>query len=406
MVSTVDNKKIKLYMVTLILISFAAFAYSYRQILESYNSTVLAFSYKYGFISRALIGTLYNGLNDILPINLLSYDAALTTMVVVTLIIFVILHIIAYRTLRLCPPKYINVLEAAWVLFMVNVITTFSSKRNLGRLDIFMILLSVIAVYCIIRGRAIQVCILLGALGVMVHQGYVFMYYSMILVLLLYEYLTLRDKRYLYTLIISFILSSALFLYFQFFSHGKGDMIVGDIIDNATLIAKNGKYHKTLIQAEILGVDLTESEWPMHVENFIELPFYLLLMSPYLVLMYNFCKRLFIAAKGKEQKLKYIILICGSLTILPNFILKVDYARWILAVVLYYIIVIIALVVLQDKLVCDTIDYYVDKFNHNKAAYSILYIYPVLFLPFWDVHICDALKNISNPINEAFLNLW
>jgi hypothetical protein len=30
----------------------------------------------------------------------------------------------------------------------------------------------------------------------------------------------------------------------------------------------------------------------------------------------------------------------------------------------------------------------------------------VLFLPFWDVHICELLKNISNPINEMFLHIW
>ena len=118
-----EKKKIRSYMVSLVLISFAAFAYSYRQILESYNSTVLAFSYEYGFISRGLIGTLYSGLDKIMPVDLLDYEAALTVMIITTLLIFIALLIMAYKTVRMCPEKYRYVVELIWAFLMMVIIT-------------------------------------------------------------------------------------------------------------------------------------------------------------------------------------------------------------------------------------------------------------------------------------------
>lgn len=401
-----EKKRIRLYMVSLLLISFAAFAYSYRQILESYNSTVLAFSYEYGFISRGLIGTLYSGLDKILPVDLLNYDAALTVMIVTTLLIFIVLLIVAYKTVLICPKKNRHVVELIWVFLMMIIITTFSSKRNLGRLDIFMILFSILAVYLILIKKMEWLCIPLSCLGVMVHQGYVFMYLGIILALLLFQYLSTKEKKYFAICIGCFVGASLLFIWFQFFSHSNGIQIVEDITNKAELIAEDGDYHKTLIQAEILGVDLTKQEWPMHVENWIELPFFLFLMSPYIVLLVKFFKRLFQKSKNKINRIKNVIVIIGALTILPNFILKVDYARWFMAVIIYYLVAIMALTIIGDKDFNEVLDEFTQRIRNNKVAYSILAIYPVLFLPFWDVHICQALKNISNPINEAFLHLW
>lgn len=401
-----EKKRVRQYMFTLVLISFAAFACNFRQILESYNSTVLAFSYKYGFISRGLLGTLYQGLDDILPVNLMSYDAAVYFLMIVSLIVFVIFIIIGYKLINLCPKEYIKVLEFIWVFFMIDVIITFSSKRNFGRLDIFMIFLSVIAVYCIIRSKAVWLCIPFSCLGVMVHQGYVFMYFSMILVLLVYQYIVTDEKKFLYVCIGSFLATSGLFLWFQFFSHVNGPEIVENVIREATLLSEDGEYHETLIEAEILGVDLTSEEWPMHVENWIELPFYIVLMLPYIVLIIGFFKNLIKNALTLKDKIKNWIIILGPITLLPNFILKVDYGRWILAVFIYYLIVFAAVIVLRDEGFIKVVREYTEKFKKNKVAYSILAIYPILFLPFWDVHICEALKNISNPINDVFLDLW
>ncbi len=400
------KESVRAFLLTLLFLSFGAFVYSYREILENYNSTVLAFSYRYGFISRGLIGTLYHLLDAALPIDLISYDAALYTTLILTLLIFAVFFWIAYRMLAQCREELLGMMEGTVVFLMLNLVTTFSSKRNLGRLDLYMILVSVLAVCLIVEGKHLWAVAPLSALGVMVHQGYVFMYFNMIAALLCYRFLTEKKKKYLAALIISAATVSALFLWFQFFSHAGGSDIAGSITREAAALSRNGKYHETLIEAEILGRDLTEQEWPMHVENWIELPVFLLFMSPYIAILTGFFGSLLKKCKGALEKLKYHILFWGVLTILPNFILKVDYARWFLAVALYYLVIFAALLLLGDPPVKETALRYGKALRSRCGGMFILVLYPLLFLPFWDVHICELLKNISNPINETWLHLW
>ena len=82
-----------------------------------------------------------------------------------------------------------------------------------------------------------------------------------------------------------------------------------------------------MIAHEILGVDLFETRRAQHISNFIELPIYLLFMSPYIVLGIRFMKRVIRGAEDKKSKYKYWLLIVGAVTIIPDFILKIDYGK-------------------------------------------------------------------------------
>ena len=62
------NLEIVKFMIMLTVFSFAVFITNYQYVIRSYNSTMLALSYKYGFTSRALLGTIYHLVNRILPI--------------------------------------------------------------------------------------------------------------------------------------------------------------------------------------------------------------------------------------------------------------------------------------------------------------------------------------------------
>lgn len=90
-----------------------------------------------------------------------------------------------------------------------------------------MIAVSLAGVLCLVRERFTWLVIPLSALGVMFHQGYVFMYFNLILVLLWYRVCSLwgRNKKkaryYLLLLVLAFLIGSALFLYFEFFSLGQ-----------------------------------------------------------------------------------------------------------------------------------------------------------------------------------------
>ena len=60
----------------------------YGEQVNAINSTMLAFSYKYGFVSRGLIGSVYQILDALLPVNLYTYDSVMIFTGIVTGIFF------------------------------------------------------------------------------------------------------------------------------------------------------------------------------------------------------------------------------------------------------------------------------------------------------------------------------
>ena len=64
------------------------------------------------------------------------------------------------------------------LILSLCLVSTFSFPYNFFRVDIFMILVSLLGVLCLVKERAQWLVVPLSALGVMFHQGYVFMYFQ------------------------------------------------------------------------------------------------------------------------------------------------------------------------------------------------------------------------------------
>ncbi len=396
---------IRRYMLVILLIGFVAFLYSYDGKVENYNSTILAFSYQYGFISRGLIGTLYQWMDGIIPIDLMNYENSIVAILVITLVFYSFFLFFIWKCMTLVEEKFRPVLGYVFVFFVINLVPMFAHKRNFGRIDLFMLLFSAIGVLCIWTKKTIWLVIPLAILSVMVHQGYVFLYFNILLAFLFYEYEKNNDCKLGVLLLVIFVICSALFFYFELFSHGSGKENVDEIIRNATALSRDGKYHETLIDKEILGKDLTEVELYMRVENLIELPFFLLFTSPYWLSGISFAKRVVCRAGSMKENWMYRLMFMGGLTTLPCFLLKVDYGRWFFAVISYYVILLVGFVIKKDNLV--TQELLVEKEKWIEKPYlAILFLAPVLFVPYWDVHISPIVKGISNPINQTWLHLW
>ncbi len=402
------QQSIRAYLLSLLLLTAGSFFYAYNGKVESYNSTVLAFSYKYGFTSRSLIGTIYQALNAILPLDLMNYEAVRSVTLIVTILIFLILGLILRRILLMTREEDLPFAEMLGMILSLMLVMTFVSKRNLGRLDIYMILLSMISILCLMKQRAEWLVILLSGLSVCVHQGSVFMYANLVLVLLLYLAIRRENsrKKYLILFGLTFLTISILFLWFEFFSRSQGTLIVDQVISDATKLSLNGNYHKTLIDHEVLGIDLAEEEWNMHLENFVEIPIFLLLFSPFLYLIYRFVRMLFLEAENRGDRLIMALFLLGPLTLLPNYILKVDYGRWDLALFVYYLVMTLVMMAMGEKVFCQAGRKATAYIAEHRTIFLILLIYLVLFFPFWDVHVNELCKEISNPINETWLHIW
>lgn len=407
------KKQISRFMWLLILLSCAIFFLDYDERVLPYNSTILAFSYKYGFISRGLAGTIYQWIDHILPVNMIDYAMVLRFTLIVTLAFYVLFFAFCYQCMKRCQEEYLGRFLYLILFYAVFVVSMFAYKRNFGRLDLYLMALTVIGTMCLIEKKAEWLIVPLSMISVMYHQGYVFMFYNILLALLVYRLLSEKEKKariyYGVILLVSLIGCSALFLWFEFFSHTDGVRYVDEIIANAKAMTKpfNGMtYHDTLIDHEILGIDLSDVEYPYRVMNWIEIPFFIAIISPYIVLAVKLFRRILARAQGKTERLKYGFLAIAAGTLLPLFLMKCDYARWVFALISYYCMIFLALVAMGDRIVAEELTGIFTEIKEKYPFAILLLLLPALLTPFWDVHINGLLRGISNPINETFLNLW
>lgn len=382
----------------------------YGEQVNAINSTMLAFSYKYGFISRGLIGSIYQVLDVLLPMNLYTYDAVMVFTGIVTGLFFGLLLYFFALCIQKSGTNNRNSVQFLCIFYMIFAVPFFVTKYNFGRLDLYLLILSLIGVILLLKERVEWLLIPIAALAVMVHQGYVFMFFNILLVLLFVKSCDAQGKKrrkYLCILIAAFVVASVLFLWFELFSHANGTYAYEEVVELAKSISQDGKtIHTDVIDKEILGIDLAKREIQFHLQNAVQFPIFVLLVFPYIVLLVKFLYGMIQKAKSGLPKLKYIAIAIGSVTILPDLLLKVDFGRWMFAIVSYYLIVFLALYGMRDEIFVKQMESLKRRLYNQKGIAAVLFVYPFILQPFCDVSICHVTAVIAGRINDAFLHWW
>ena len=172
-------------------------------------------------------------------------------------------------------------------------------------------------------------------------------------------------------------------------------------------MCKNGKIHQDVVDKEILGIDLTGREVKYHRMNAVQFPIFILLMLPYILLMVRFFKGLIAQAAEKKNKIKYIFVAIGAGTILPDLLLKVDFGRWMYAIIAYYCVVLLALFAMGDEAVGRQFVLAVERIKKHGFAALVMLLYPLIFQPLWDVAICSVVAKLAGYINTGLgLGWW
>jgi len=403
------DKKILSFVAVWFMFWLALFLRGYSGKVNSINATMLAFSYEYGFISRGFVGSIYQGLDAILPGSMINYTSVLWFTQVITLIYYLILFGFFISCVIKCSKDTAEIVKYATIFFTIWAVPMFASQYNFGRLDVYCVMFSLVAAILLILEKAEWLVVVFSALGVMVHQGNVFMYLNIILVLLIYKALSSdgkKRKKYAVLFVLSFVVASVLFLYFEFFSHFDGENILEDIVATATALCNKGDYHEDVIDHEILGIDLSSREIRFRKQNVVQFPIFLLMMSPYIILTIKFFKGVINQAKNKLDKWKYFLVSIGAATILPDLLLKCDYGRWMFAIICYYCVVILALLAMKDKIVEQEFTSLTTSLSKKSPLSIVLLVYPVIFQPLYDVAICYVVANWAGKINDMFLHWW
>lgn len=254
-----------------------------------YNTTPFAFSYKYGFISRGLLGTIWACMNEILPWNLMSYGAIYRLSELVLFLYFLLLFAFFIICLNRVDVDSSRNMRYLIVFLSIFTFPMYLSDNVFGHLDVYLVCITLICVILIIAEKAEWLVIPLCVIAECIHQGYVFMNINIVLVLLFYRALTGDTKKVrkkFWTLfLLTLAMVSVLFLYFELFSHAQGENIYDEIVCVAKALSPTGKdYNKSMIDHEILGADVFDSEFRYHIYNYHEFAVFVVFFIPYLIL--------------------------------------------------------------------------------------------------------------------------
>lgn len=405
------QREIRKFMIMLLVVNLALFAVTCRGMVRSYNTTMLALSYEYGFTSRSLLGTLYHLLDAVLPLDLIDYRAVVATAYVATILFVLFVEYFLYRCLRCCEGEMVKYGEYLALILSLCLVSTFSFPYNFFRVDIFMILVSLLGVLCLVKERAQWLVVPLSALGVMFHQGYVFMYFNLILVLLFYRALSWwkedrrKARRYGLLFALSFLVGSVLFLWFEFFSRSNGAAFFDTIKSEAEKLSYDGIYHSTLLYHEVLGIDLASTEEEFSRVNAVQILMCGIVCLPMLVFAVRFFAGLIKKAKGASEKWKYLAVALGAATILPDFLLKIDYGRWMAAVVVYYVGIVLALLAMKDPIMETQVRESGERLI-QRPGIALWIMVVILLLPFLDVNIDPFFRHLGSIVNKNFLHWY
>lgn len=400
-----EKKRQQQFIFATLLLTGILFVANYAGVVNKYNATILSLNYNYGFICRGLIGTLYHGLDVILPMDLLNYNMVIRFYFVTTLLFFALMLYFGVSCYKDSTAESRNRVVFLVLLLFCVIVPSFSAEYNFGRIDMFMIICSILGVLCILKRKLEFLVVPLGMAGVMFHEGYVLMYLNIILVLLFYRWMS-GEKKYAFLFGATLLGASVLFLYFHFFSFSEGEDILREVTLNARRLCDKGTYHISLVQAEILGVDLGETEVIYHLRNLIEFPCFVIFTIPLWFPLVRFFIKLLKRGRTIQDKLKYLALAVGSFTLLPDFLFKVDYGRWILAMIVYYIVVLLFIHGQKDELALKCLNEVEPKGSYRYLYWIFAMGYMLCLTPFADVSIDILMGRTSGILNKYIFHFW
>lgn len=375
----------------------------YEGIVNSMNTTTYAFSYQYGFKARAFMGTILRIFNKIFPYDFMSYRGVVVFSIMLDILFIAILFVFYIIIFKNADKKQWNKLYYLMIMFSIFAFPEFLTEENLGRTDVCLVIISILGLILLLKDKWEFLIIPLSAIAVCIHQGYVLMYFNVFLVILFCRIIERQGKEKTKSIVVfalSIIVAAILFIFLNFYSHDNGYEIFDEIFSTASGLAHDGAVHRELMMHEILGENPFTDEWKYHVFNFKEMALFIIFFIPYIIIAFNFFKGCIKDVKGIDR-LKYLAIALGPATLLPDFIVKIDYARWIFAGLFYYFIIIMYFVALKDEVIIKNINVSWEKLKRNKVLAIVLLAYPMLFMPLGDWKISPVTTEILRLLGQG-----
>lgn len=363
-----------------------------------WNQIMLAFSYRFGFIQRAFIGSLIDLVSTVfhIPLKYMRYIYGVGTVGIFTAgALLLVNKTLNYFTNDGAMKRFFK--GMALVFFMGPGWCT--NYNNFALTDMWLPMVSLIGVYAVIKGKHLWISLITTIVCVLIHPAYVFLYFNLVLAAFLYKVFIEKgetNKKSLIWLVIVAAAGSVLFLYMMFFSHARAGVTVDEVMHRAAVVVDKSveeiSNHEPTVRGYLIrdggesGVQLVfDSYWLLFIVIVV-------MFSPFIFEVYKYWRDVYRDAKENKAKgyVLYALMPLGILTTIPMYIMHNDYGRWTYAVFFYEFTIIWLFNMLRDNHAKKAAQNLMERVSSNKAYYLLLIFYAVVSGPFQ--------QNLINPM--------
>ena len=340
-----------------------------------WNQIMLSFSYRYGFIQRAFLGTILDVISTVchIPWGYMRYIYGIFTVSFYTILYFYII----YKALE-------NEKSADAKFFFKGLALAFfmgpgwvANYSNFALTDVWIEMCSLLAVYLLAKNKHVWLSVVVCCIGVLIYPAYIFTYWNLVLVFTFYQAFMVSKKmnrKRLVLLLVNLLCVGSLFVYVQFYAHVKPGISLDYVIERtAEFVDKpveevadsHGEALKffifkdmpisgetEIIQEAVSAVneDITQEAevaqtntnvnavsdtvkriftgWHFYILEYgLLLVAMIFLFAPFFYEIYKYWKLVVQCAKKQEMRLywMYGLFPLGALTIIPCYIVLNDY---------------------------------------------------------------------------------
>jgi len=323
--------------------------------LDRFVLTEYAVTYKFGLIPRAFIGSLIS-----LFANKITSHAVYIMSIISFIILISQISLALGRLIRKSDPDIKLSVKIFAILFLASPLSvTYLLGGYFARLDMYWLIITLFSLFLLKRRTLRWTVPLLGAVAIMIHQGYLLTYMPALLIPMFYE---IYRSKYSKKSIMLFGLSCiSMLLILLFLMFAQKNLPFANAADFLKHISKNVEFppDQQMIYCEYY---CTFKQWTIHVVfpllTYTALPVGLTLFafSIPLIMIFGYiwkqCLR-----ETKNKFLKFIFFLCASapsLFILAA-ILGTDWDRWWAAVINNQFIIVFYFIFSKEKAVIDSV---------------------------------------------------
>ncbi|MCM1296450.1 MAG: hypothetical protein NC311_13005 [Muribaculaceae bacterium] len=355
--------------------------------IYGYVNAWYVINYSYGFGSRLLVGSLVSLLTGGFVTKTFAYNFVLAALGTICILLALVIGSV-YKKMPDRQSKAAVLFLAVFYLMSPASPEYLWTAENMGRLDTYLFLLSLVAIIVFFHIKDMRVrYVLFAALGclcILIHQAYVFLFFPLVLVMMI-EDIWDNDKkrRYIFCGIFVLAVVGIVFLIMQFTSgiyYDNLELLMEDLNSRADFLVDEGpmeaEYFWTIVE------NFTNNMVP-EIPHHLKYGFMLVCMlSPVWVTYLWIWIHAVRHSRKKDEKVKYVLMLMTNLAFVPVFALMNDWGRWFAALFIVGFLDILVLAWKRDEGIRDSLKTLGGGIVENPAPYILLVLYISTFEKF------------------------